>query len=125
MCISKTGKANVRPTASLCGPVVREIHPGDAVRVFEEKMYDGHLRGRISSHSDEGSAKTEWLSIRTRYGDPLLQAASSQEQADALELVDGRTAELRAHGSREAATDADELDPEEFELQFDNESIFG
>ena len=89
VCISSTGKANVRPTASLSGRVLREIHPGDTVVVFEEKMCDGHLRGRISAEADESSGQTEWLSIRTRFGNPLMQTASLQEQEEALELVAG------------------------------------
>ena len=87
VCISNTGKANVRPTPSLGGRLLREINPGDTVAVFEEKMCDGHLRGRISSQSDETSGETEWLSIRTRYGNPLMQAASLEEQAAALEAA--------------------------------------
>ena len=76
VCVSNTSKANVRPTASLTGRLLREINPGDTVAVFEEKMCDGHLRGRISEESDETSGEAEWLSIRTKLGNPLMQAAA-------------------------------------------------
>jgi hypothetical protein len=84
VCISNTGKANIRSTASLSGQVLREIRPGASVLVYEEKMCDGHLRGRISDH-DDSTGHTEWLSIRTFYGNPLMQAASLEEQVAALE----------------------------------------
>ncbi len=78
VCISNTGKANVRLTASLSGQILREIHPGDSVLVYEEKMCDGHLRGRISEQAEESTGCTEWLSIRTWYGNPLMQAAAPE-----------------------------------------------
>ena len=133
VCVSNTGKANVRPTASLTGRLLREINPGDTVAVFEEKICEGHLRGRISEESDETSGEAEWLSIRTRFGNPLMQAASLEEQAAALEAATlspgsyGVNAALsddslsvaepqRAEGGAGAASVG--VDLEEFELDF-------
>ena len=142
VCISSTGKANVRPTASLRGRVLREIHPGDTVVVFEEKMYDGHLRGRISPQADESSGQTVWLSIRTRFGNPLMQTASLQEQEESLELVAGLV--NRGHTPAAAAGAALGAEPQggmtgaavdaaagggaadlEFELEFDDDDDDG
>ena len=64
-------KANVRPGPSIHGPKLREIQPGATVVVFEEAMCDGHLRGRIESESL--GQPQEWLSIRTKLGNQLLE----------------------------------------------------
>ena len=57
--------ANVRSGRSVNDAKVREIVPGSTVTVLEEAHCDGHHRGRIG----EG----EWLSIRTKLGNQLLE----------------------------------------------------
>jgi hypothetical protein len=63
-------KANVRPSAELSGPKLREILPGARVKVYEQRECQGHLRGRIESESV--GHEFEWLSIRTKLGNQLL-----------------------------------------------------
>ncbi len=63
-------KANVRPSADLNGPKLRELQPGARVMILEIATREGHLRGRIESESV--GHDSEWLSIRTKLGNQLL-----------------------------------------------------
>ena len=70
--------ASVRSGRSVNDDMLRKIAPGSTVTVLEEAHCDGHHRGRIG----EG----EWLSIRTKLGNQLLEpldGSGSGQQAGA------------------------------------------